>query len=131
MRYVVPICLALVGLLHLMPLAGVLGAERLQALYGIALDSPDLILLLRHRAVLFGLLGGFLVLAAFRPALHLAALLIGLASVASFLWLAWPGQDYTPAIRQVFAADVAALGLLVVGVLVHFARRRALPSREG
>ena len=46
---------------------GVLGAERLNQLYGIDASEPNLAVLMRHRAVLFGLLGGFFVLAAFKP----------------------------------------------------------------
>jgi hypothetical protein len=42
---------------------------------------------MRHRAVLFGLLGAFLIAAAFLPSLQLAALVAGFASVVSFLYL--------------------------------------------
>jgi len=52
---------------------------------------------MRHRATLFGLLGGFLVIAAFIKAYHLPVLVIGFMSVSSlcfqFLvrqWLQWP-----------------------------------------
>jgi hypothetical protein len=49
--------LAIVALIHLVPLTGALGPQRLQALYGLAFDNPDLKILMQHRAVLFGLLG--------------------------------------------------------------------------
>ena len=55
MRYLVSGSLILAGIIHLLPLAGVLGNERLAVLYGIETSDPNLSILLRHRAVLFGL----------------------------------------------------------------------------
>ena len=74
MRYAVMACLLLAALIHLLPVAGVLGAERLQALYGIPIGDPNLLLLMRHRAVLFGVVGVLLATAAFVPALRSVAL---------------------------------------------------------
>ena len=87
-RYVVTIMLVVVAVIHLLPLSGVLGSERLSTLYGISFDEPNLAILMRHRAVLFGLLGLFLLFAAFRPAFQLLAFTAGFVSVLSFLWLA-------------------------------------------
>jgi hypothetical protein len=85
MRFIVPVVRLAVGAIHLLPLVGVLGALRLESLYGIRVDDPGMALLLQHRAVLFGMLGVSLVYAAFRPALHLAALAAGFVSIVSFL----------------------------------------------
>lgn len=84
MRYVPSDALAIVGLIHRLPQSGVMGAERLASLYGVTWSDPTALILLRHRAVLFGLLGLFLVSAAFSPALQLAALFAGGISVGSF-----------------------------------------------
>lgn len=54
---------------------GVTGAEKIQALYGIHLRDPNLEILMRHRAILFGLLGLFTGFAAFQPGLQALALL--------------------------------------------------------
>ena len=116
MRYVVSAMLIVVGVIHLMPLSGVLGSERLAALYGLSFDQPDLAILMRHRAVLFGLLGAFLLLAAFRPELQAVAFVAGFVSVVSFLFLAWSVGNYNAQIGRVFVADVVALVCLVIGV---------------
>jgi uncharacterized BrkB/YihY/UPF0761 family membrane protein len=119
MRYVVSAMLVVVGVIHLMPLSGVLGSERLAALYGLSFDQPDLAILMRHRAVLFGLLGAFLLLAAFRPELQTVAFVAGFVSVVSFLYLAWSVGNYNAQIGRVFVADVVALVCLVIGVAAH------------
>lgn len=109
--------LVVVGVLHLLPLSGVLGAAHLERLYGLALTEPDLVILMRHRSVLFGLLGVFLIYAAFRPDLRWPALLAGLVSTASFLGLAWSVGGYSAPISRVVVADVAAVsGLILAGV---------------
>jgi len=119
MKLPVPIVLALVALLHALPLAGVLGASRLSTLYGVDARDPALELLLRHRAVLFGLLAAGLACAAWQPALRGAGLVAGLVSVASFLLLAAQAGPLTPALATVFKLDVAALVLLVVAGIFH------------
>jgi hypothetical protein len=73
MRFILPAMLLIVGIIHLLPLSGVLSAHRLQTLYGIAVEDPNLEMLMRHRAVLLGLLGAFLIAAAFIPSLQLVA----------------------------------------------------------
>ncbi len=124
MRYLVSAMLVVVAIIHLLPLSGLLGTERLAALYGITVDEPNLAILMRHRAVLFGLLGLFLLIAAFRPNLQGIAFAGGFASVLSFLYLAWSVGNYNPQVGRVFAADVIALICLVVGVIAHFYVKR-------
>ena len=83
MRYVVSAMLVVVAIIHLMPLSGVLGAERLSALYGLQFGEPNLALLMRHRAVLFELLGVFLLAAAFRPEWQPLAFAAGVPSCST------------------------------------------------
>lgn len=125
MRYLITAMLLVAGVIHLLPLPGVLGSERLAALYGLAFDDPNLAILMRHRAVLFGLVGAFLVVAAFRPELQPIAFLGGLVSVLSFLYLAWSVGGYNTQVGRVVAADVVALACLVVGAASYLYLRRS------
>lgn len=116
MKHLISAMLLIVGVIHLLPVTGVLGGARLKSLYGIAFDEPNAAILMRHRAALFGLLGAFLIYAAFRPAFQSAALAGGFGSVLSFLWLARAYGACNPQIRRVVVVDLVALICLVAGL---------------
>jgi hypothetical protein len=125
MRFVIPAVLLLVATIHALPVVGVLGPGKLSQLYGFPVTEGSLELVLRHRAVLFGLLAGFLAYAAFKPELHRLALVAGLVSVASFLVLAALVSSYSQPLATVVRVDWAALLLLFFGLAAHiFAARR-------
>jgi hypothetical protein len=119
MRQLITVLLIVVGIIHLLPVTGALGSRQLAELYGFPVDEPNLEILMRHRAVLFGLLGLFLIAAAFTPALQIHAFTAGLLSVGSFLWLAWSVGDYSPQIRRVVVADIIALLCLVIAIAAY------------
>ncbi|MFM8780993.1 MAG: phosphopantetheine adenylyltransferase [Gemmatimonadota bacterium] len=116
--------LVVVGVIHLLPLSGVFGGGQLSALYGLPFDEPNLVILMRHRAVLFGLLGLFLCVAAFRPAWQTIAFVAGFVSVVSFLWLARSIGGYNASLARVVVADIAALVCLVIGMAAQLYVRR-------
>ena len=123
MEELIAALLVLVGLIHILPVSGVLGAERLSALYGVSIVDPDLAILMRHRAVLFGLLGVFMIYAAFKPAFQPLAFLAGFVSVVSFIVIAWAVGSYNEAIRRVVIADVVAVIALCVAGLLYVVKR--------
>ena len=132
MRYLITGSLLIVAVIHLLPLSGVLGSERLTALYGLAFDEPNLEILMRHRAVLFGLLGAFLLYAAFKPALQSLGFIAGFISVLSFLALAWSRGGYNAALERVVLADIVALVCLLTGTaaLVISAKKQPDPTPQ-
>jgi hypothetical protein len=110
--------LILVGLINLYPAVGILSAELLAGLYKIDIPINDIHILLRHRAVLFGLLGAFIIYSAFKPALQPWAIVVGLVSMVSFIAVALLVGDYGSGIRKVVIADViATVGLFIVSGL--------------
>lgn len=125
MHHIVSLTLAIVGVIHLLPLSGALGVDRLAALYGVDIVDPNLALLMRHRAVLFGLLGLFLVLAAWQPRLQPLAFGVGFVSVLSFIALAWAGGAINASMTRVLAADWVALACLVLGLACYLIADRA------
>lgn len=115
MRYLISATLIVAGIIHLLPLVGVLGSDRLTTLYGLPFDEPNLAILMRHRAVLLGLFGALFVVAAFVRTLQPTAFVTGLITVVSFLLLAWLTGNYNEQIGRVFVADVVALISLLIG----------------
>ncbi|HET9484124.1 MAG TPA: hypothetical protein VFO79_09230 [Xanthomonadales bacterium] len=114
-----------VAIIHFLPLPGLLGAERLSQLYGVTVADPGLELLMRHRAAMFGVIGAVILAGAFRRRLQVTALLVGFASVISFLVLAYTGSEPNAAIGRVVVADWIALGLLAgASLLVALDRRK-------
>lgn len=120
LKYLVPASLIVVGVIHVIPLSGVLGVGRLNSLYGINITDPDLSILMRHRAVLFGLLGLFCIYAAIKPPLYFIALTAGAVSVGSFLYLAYATGGYNEELRRVFVADLVAAVFLAIGFAGYF-----------
>ena len=114
MNHLITVMFIIVGIIHVLPVTGVLGSSRLTALYGRSFSDPNLAILMRHRAVLFGLLGAFLIHAAFRPALHELAFMAGFVSVLSFLVLVRSTADSNPQIQRVYVIDLVALLCLLV-----------------
>ena len=122
--------LLVAGVIHLLPLLGVLGASQLAMLYGLDFSDPSLAILMRHRAVLFGLLGAFLIVAAFRPVLQPMGFFAGLASVLAFLLIAASTGNYNDAVAGIVTGDIVALLALAMFapvVLSAQAGVRALP----
>lgn len=117
MRHLITAMLIIIGIIHLLPLSGVLGTERLATLYGVSFNEPNLAILMRHRAVLFGILGVFFLYAAFRPILQPIAFAVAFVSVISFLWLAWSIGGYNDQVGRVVIVDLIALGCIFVGAL--------------
>ena len=119
MQFLEKAMLVIAGIIHLLPLPGLIGAANLNRLYGLAFDDPNIIILMRHRAVLFGLIGALLIMAAFRDDVVWIAVAGGIVSAAAFAWLAWSVGGYNDAIARVVVADVVALACLVVAAVCH------------
>jgi hypothetical protein len=122
MRFILPIMLLVVGIIHILPLSGVLSAARLFELYGMTFDDPNLEILMRHRAVLFGLLGIFLICSAFMPSLQLPALIAGFLSVVSFLYLSYTVGGYNEQVNRIVIADKVALVCIVVALVSYLVK---------
>ncbi len=122
-RWALNLALAGSAVIHLLPLLGLLSVEMLQRLYGLANLDPATILLLQHRAAVFGLMGTMLLIAMFRPALRTPSMALVGASDLIFLGLAlmaWPlGAELT----RVLAYDVVSLVFLAYVALATLPRR--------
>jgi hypothetical protein len=122
---VITAALLVVSIIHLLPITGFLGASKLSLLYGVDIADPNLEILMRHRAILFGILGALFAYTAFRPELQAMAFIIGFASVLSFFYLSYTVGGFNEAIRKVVIADIVALlALLLASTLYYFKTSR-------
>lgn len=118
MQILVTVLFLLAALINLAPVMGAFSVARMEALYGIPIAGPDLEILLRHRAILFGIVGTILVVAAFSPEVRTIALAAGLVSMVSFIVIALAVGGYDSALQRVVWADVAGSVFLVLGYVL-------------
>lgn len=128
MKALVPALLLGAAVVNLAPVVGVLSNERLRSLYGVAVDDANLALLLRHRAVLFAIVGILLAVSAFAPSLRRLAIAAGLLSMVSFVAIAAIVGGINPQLQRVVRVDVvASAALLLAAALDAWARASGGP----
>ncbi len=84
------------------------------------IQEKNEVLMMRHRAVMFGIIGGILGLAIVRKSLRKFAYLAGLTSMSSYLFLVVSEgiDNFTPQIQRVFWIDL--IGVLWLGGAATF-----------
>ena len=117
------VLLLISGIIHVLPVSGVLGASRLAALYDVGISETNLLILMQHRAVLLGILGVFLIVSAFQSALQISAIIAGLISTLSFIVIAVGIGDYNESIQRVVFADAIAIICLLGAAITVFGKK--------
>ena len=113
---------AVVGAIHLMPVAPVFVPETLSRLYGIAPNNTTLLLLMRHRALLLALVGILCLWASWSPGVRPAALLAAAINVVGFLGFYALYGNPAGALRTIAIADLVALPPLAFAAWMTLAR---------
>lgn len=116
------ICLA--SLINLGPLVGALSSKRLQALYGIKIEEPNLSILMRHRAVLFGIVGTLLAVSAFYLPLRPPAYAAGIVSMLSFVLIARLVGGSNAQLKRIVTIDLVGSAALLGALLIDFSHFR-------
>lgn len=122
---VAPVSLAVVlillvaGAVNTVPIFGVTGSAALGTLYGVPFTDPDLLVLMRHRAVLLGLLGASLIVAAFVPSWRLPAIIANVASMLVFVALALLTAATNAQTARTTVIDVVTTVALLVALVLH------------
>ena len=119
MRHLWTLLVLVAAAINLAPVLGAVAPEGMTALYGVSLEDPNLQILMRHRAVLFGLVGGLLLGAAFHPRLKALGYAAGFLSMLSFLLIASLVGGYGAEIRRVILVDVVGIAALASAGLVQ------------
>jgi hypothetical protein len=114
------IILFIVGIINILPIIVFFDSTKTAKLYGVPIEGESLIILMRHRGVLLGLVGLTLIFAVFKPEFRVFAIAIALISKLAFIFLTFTASSYTAEIRQVALIDVGAIVLLLAVLGIHF-----------
>ena len=118
MTKLITLCLVIVGLINFLPVVGVVAAQRMESAYAISLQSAELQILMRHRALLFGILGGFILFSAFNPNYQWAAMAMAGLSMIGFALLALTTGSYNAELGRVLTADIVGIVFLAIAVVL-------------
>lgn len=126
MQRLITVLFLIAGLINFAPIAGVLSADTLANAYGIAAPQGDLLILMRHRALLFGIVGGLLLVAAFRRSLQPAAMVAGMVSLLGFIALVLMDGDHGERLQHILLIDIVAVIALALAAILRY----RLPGRD-
>lgn len=114
------ITLVISAIINLLPFILAFLPEKIGKSYGIELPNINYELLMRHRAVLFGIVGGLLLFSGITKKYYQTSTTIGLVSMLSFmiLYLIIEGE-FSPELKKVFIIDCFASILLVCGFVAY------------
>jgi hypothetical protein len=119
-EWILRLIFVLVGLIHLPPLAGLMGQTILEKAYGIKVSSPSLQILLQHRALLFALLAMACFAAAFYAPWRQPVWIAAMLSAGSFVLLSWLTPEHSQQISKVVMFDIVAVVLLLLAGVIYF-----------
>ncbi len=119
MHYLWTLLVLVAAAINLAPVVGAISPERMAAFYGVDLEQANLQILMRHRAILFGIVGGLLLVAAFCPPLRMIGYVVGFSSMLSFPIIAWLVGGYTDEIRRMILIDAVGIAALAGAALVQ------------
>jgi hypothetical protein len=111
--------LLITGLVHILPFSFLFFTEQLQKSYGVDISDANLQLLLRHRAIFFGLIGVGMILSAIKKSFYGWASAIGLISMLSFVWLFYQIGGINQQLRSVMLIDVFISAALFLSAMVY------------
>lgn len=107
-----------VGIINFVPVIGLLSNHKITTLYDVPVES-DLAILLRHRALLFGILGGIILFAAFCKSYQPLAFVIGFISMIGYAVLCVRDGNYNAKLGRVLNADWLAIGLFTAALALR------------
>jgi hypothetical protein len=113
-------CLVVVWLINFAPVIDIISAQKLESAYSVAIRGNDLEILMRHRALLFGILGAFILYSAFNPFYQPAAMIMGGVSMAGFALLVLSVGGYNEAVGKVLFIDVLGILFLLAAVVLRY-----------
>jgi len=120
MELVFRICLFIAGIINIAPSILAFIPNKISDSYGIEIPDSNYELLLRHRAVLFGIIGGIMIYSAITKKHYSMAVIIGLISMISFYILyKLANGEINPELNKVMKIDIAGIIILLLGFILY------------
>ncbi len=112
--------LFIVGVINFLPVIGVLSIDRINQAYGLNVGDNNMAILLRHRALLFGLIGGFVFYSIFNPQYQNAAITLAAISMIGYLCFFWSVGGSNSELLKVAQIDIVGVVVLAVAIVVKY-----------
>jgi len=113
------ITLFVAGVINLLPSLLAFLPDKIAKSYGIQIPNANYELLLRHWAILFGIIGGLMIYSAIAKKYYTIATTVGLISMVSFILLYFLiGKDINSELNKIMIVDIVATGILCLGLLL-------------
>lgn len=120
MELVFRICLFIAGMINFIPSVLAFFPSKISGAYGIEIPNANYELLLRHRAILFGIVGGIMIYSAITKKHYSLSTTIGFISMISFLLLYNLSNGVINAeLNKVMKMDVVGVVILLIGFLLY------------
>lgn len=124
MERLISALLIIVGLINFFPAVGILSANVLANAYGIPVPEGDLLILLRHRALLFGIVGAIIIASSFRRHLRFIAIVAAFISMSGFIVLTLISAEHGEKLHNIMLIDIVGVILLMIAVLLLQQQRK-------
>ena len=115
METVFRVCLFISGVINFMPSLLAFWSNKISSSYGIDVPNSNDELLLRHRAVMLGIIGGVMIFSAISKKYYSLSVSIGLISMVSFIILYALVGNINSELQKVMQIDIAAILILLIG----------------
>ena len=120
MEIIFRICLFIAGMINFIPSILAFLPSKIADSYGIELIDQNYELILRHRAVMLGIIGGIMICAAATKKFYNLSVVIGLISMVSFILFAYlVNGEINGELNKVLKMDVIATVILLAGFAVY------------
>ncbi|UXE66520.1 MAG: hypothetical protein KA713_19080 [Chryseotalea sp. WA131a] len=119
MELIYRITLFVAGLINLLPSMLAFLPYKISKSYGIEIPNANYELLLRHRAILFGIIGGLMIFSSIVKKYYEIATIAGLISMTSFILLYFLiDRGISSELKKVMVIDILASLILLIGLAI-------------
>jgi heme A synthase len=125
MELIFRIALFIAGLINLLPALLAFLPDKISNSYGIDIPNSNYELLLRHRAILFGIIGGLMIFSAIVKKHYEISTIAGLISMLSFILLYFLiDKGINSELKKVMMIDIVATAILCIGLILFLLKSK-------